>query len=188
MQMRSAAIVVCVFALMVLCPGRVEAHTTICDLREAVRFGYGTKINAIVWVPREKGAAFRSGIDAFFERSRYLVGTVSSGDPDDPRGFWDQLPQSPSLDIAFKIETRKDRDFALVELTTFSFDCGATEDWRPHWYKFRDYLRASEFKPFVAWTPLNPSVSQMVGGDFNTPLWFVIVRNQIKTFAPWLRR
>lgn len=168
-------------AIVVLCAGisalgfseQAHAHTTMCDLKSAIRFGYGTKIEAIVWAPRYKGDTFRAGVDAFFERSGYSLSAVGSLNSDNVQTSWSQLPQSESLDIAFAIRTTNDRDFATVSLSTFSFDCGATEDWRPHWRRFRNHLQTSEFNTFIAWRPLLPEASQIVGGEFNTPIWLV---------------
>jgi hypothetical protein len=164
-------------------PKVAEAEMTICDLQSALKFGYGPKVSAIVWVARQDGDEFRASIESFFERSDYLVSSVGSGDPLDPSAYWDQLPQSPSLDIAFHIETHRDRAFALITLTTFSFDCRATEDWRPHWKRFSDHLRASEFRTYLAWRPLVPEVSQTVGGGFSTPIWFVRLHAAVEAFV-----
>jgi hypothetical protein len=147
------------------------AHTTLCDIEQAVKFDYGIKMYAVVWTPAPVANEFRQSIDEFFVREGYFLSSVESGamnDPSEPYK-WDQLPQSPSLDVSFKIETRSDRDYARIDLSTFSFDCGKTEDWKPHWARFIAHLRTSKFPTFLAWPPLFPEVSQIVGGSFNTP-------------------
>jgi hypothetical protein len=159
------------FAGIVLTQG-AYAHSTVCPSEAALKFRYGPKVRAIIWAPREKGGDFRESVDKFFERSDYFVSGVESGDVGDPSDpyIWDQLPQSPSFDISFHIETRNNRDFAIVTLSTFSFDCAETEDWRPHWVRFRDHLLTSKFRMFLAWRPFFQEVCTGIAGSGCVPL------------------
>jgi hypothetical protein len=178
--MRTFLSSVCLAISLSLVVQTAHAHTTVCDRSDAVRFDYGTKVTAVVWVPRARGDEFRAGVEAFFEEADYSIGGVSMGDEIDPSSFWEQLPQSPSHDVSFAIETRRDRDFAVVTLSTFSFECGKTEDWRPHWDRFRAHLGASRFKKYTAWRPWFPEASQMVGGA-RVPLWELRSRLTLET-------
>ncbi len=127
--------------------GTADANQTICSREAAHRYHYGVKDTLKFTLPSQDPDAFNEVIEAFADANGFQDWTVGSFDPQKQPGFRSVThilyTQSSDVTIQVKMTTRSRVAEANVE--TFSYSCSATEDWRPYWQAFVEFVTRSGY-------------------------------------------
>jgi len=109
-----------------------------------------------MWIEVGKGDPDRLTplFEDYAERAGLSYGAAGSSDPSaGGKKTLTHILQDQSYDIAIEVRTDSTRSAAKVDISTFSYSCEATKDWRPYWRKFRAFLKEKHFKRLPARFP-----------------------------------
>ena len=130
------------FLLFAVSASTAHATTTICSDAEWKKFHYGRKATMQVRMPHTGPDTISDAVKTYAARTGLSYATVGSFSPykKPPLKKLTQYLQSKSSDMAITIDTSDRDDVASISIETFSYSCGATEDWRPYWTDFRAFV------------------------------------------------
>lgn len=137
-----AARILCLLAILKL--GIGHATTTVCSHEESQRFHYGDKSTLLFKTGKpDFNDAAQSMFMDFGRKSGMnysAVGPTSLRGKIQPNSSTVLMQSTPSFDVLITIEAAGRPGVARATISTFSFSCTATEDWRPYWAKLKSYL------------------------------------------------
>jgi hypothetical protein len=126
----------------------VDATTTVCPERAWKHFAYGEKRKIQFVFTGNQRAALTKELVAYASRKQLVYGGAGLTDPSKSPVYNSNtdILQSRSLDIAIRVHTTNLTHIATADISTFSFSCTATEDWRPYWRDLLRFIGAKGYK------------------------------------------
>lgn len=127
--------------------GRVLATTTICSKEASRLHHYGNKEAIRFTTPSADPNTITDAVKAFADENGFSYSSVGGFDPYKKPAFrsLDQILQSRTLDVSIMIKTTNRDNIAKATVSTFSFNCAATEDWRPYWQTFKSFIATQKY-------------------------------------------
>jgi len=134
--------VVSLLFILAVLASTAHATTTICSDAEWKKFHYGVKASMQVRMPHLGPDAINDTVKAYAAKKGLTYAAVGSFSPykKPPLKKLTQYLQSKSSDVEITIDTSDRDNIATISIKTFSYSCGATEDWRPYWTDFRAFV------------------------------------------------
>ena len=129
-------------SLAVICAGEAPASTTLCSAQAWHRYHYGVKARLQFASRPALAAALLDGLRSYNVSGVRNTGAVGSEDPGrrPPLKTAEVFLMSKSDDVTITVGTTSRDDIVRVSVETFSYHCGATEEWRPYWRDFRVFI------------------------------------------------
>jgi hypothetical protein len=151
---RSLSCLAVALSLFALGPGRAWATTTVCSNEAARQYHYGDKRTLKFEIPSADPGSITEQVKAYAANNNLSYSSVGGHDPykTPPLESRHQILQSQSVDVSITISTTNRDNIATATIATFSFSCGATEDWRPYWRAFEAFVAAQKY-PLVSDPP-----------------------------------
>jgi hypothetical protein len=146
-KLLKSSVISAALCLWVMGTGRVLATTTVCS-REASRLHhYGNKESIRFTTQSADPDNITEAVKAFADKNGLSYSSVGGFDPYKKPAFrsLDQILQSRTLDVSIVIRTTNRDNIAKATVSTFSFNCAATEDWRPYWQKLRSFIAIQKY-------------------------------------------
>ena len=114
----------------------------ICDEASWLRYHYGQKAHAAIIVRQEDQDAFIRAIERYSSDAKLSYAEVDSENPyqNPPLKTRSPILQSASVDIGIEATVTNRTNVATFSISTFSYSCGPTEDWRPYWRGFVAFI------------------------------------------------
>jgi hypothetical protein len=125
-----------------------SATETVCLERQWKLYHYGVKAEMRLKAPKPNPDAITDAIKEYALKNGLTYSSVGGFDPYEkpPHKDLTQILQSPSYDVSITVETTNRDSIARVEVSTFSYSCGKTEDWKPYWRAFERFVLAGQYQ------------------------------------------
>lgn len=148
---RSHSLLAVALILFALGPSRAWATSTVCSNEAWRHYHYGDRRTLKFEIPSADPGSITEQVKAYAANNNLSYSSVGGHDPykTPPRESLAQILQSQSVEVSITIKTDNRNKIATATVATFSFSCGATEDWRPYWRAFKAFVAAQKY-PLVS--------------------------------------
>ena len=138
--MRPVLIAGCLLAL--LSATQANATVTVCSNAAARKYGYGVKLREEFPTNLEASELDRQ-LAQYASKSGFFFTSEGALTPERTYSSWNGDLSSPSDDVSINLKLSASHpNKAEVTVETFSYHCGATEDWKPYWQKFMHFVHS----------------------------------------------
>jgi hypothetical protein len=126
---------------------RALATTTVCSNEASKLHHYGDKRTLKFKTPSASPESITDQVKVYAAKNDLSYSSVGGSDPYTKPALesLNHILQSRSFDVLITIRTTNRDSIATATISTFSFSCGATEDWRPYWRKLKSFVAAQKY-------------------------------------------